>query len=90
MCYTSFVKDTDETGPSDFNFEIENPSNFDFNIERCDTHTTFQKFQNRNLPPFDFEEIPKSKSVNCPIARISIGETLKDVSAHTRTTLTDS
>ena len=79
MCYTDFVKDTDETGPSDFNFEIENRSDFDFNIERCDTHTTFQKIQNRNRPTF------QSK-----IARISIGETLKDVSAHTRTTLTDS
>ena len=67
ICITDFVKDTDETGPSDFNFEIENPSNFDFNIERCDTHTTFQKFQNRNLPTFDFEEIPKSKSANFPI-----------------------
>ena len=67
ICITDFVKDTDETGPSDFNFEIEKPSNFDFNIERCDTHTTFQKFQNRNRPTFDFEEIPKSKSANFPI-----------------------
>jgi hypothetical protein len=45
---TDFVKDTDETLASDFDFKVENLTLYDFKVVRCDG-LDFGKSQNRKL-----------------------------------------
>ena len=55
---TDFVKDTDETGPTDFDFKVEKWTFYDFKVVMCDTlDFGFSKIENRPTTILNFSKI---------------------------------